>query len=195
MCAQEAGHYCIRGPFRGLPAARTMPELADWEKELISQYDGDDDGDTNAAAEDGAATGDEVKGEGPAGAPSAAEGAPSAAAADPAATPAPVADAAPAVDAAPAAAPSEGGSADTLQAEVVKLRAEQETLNTLITQWQTSVKNLEEKARQVAPSPEPSPAPSPEPSPATSPEPSPKPAPKPAPSPSPPPEPQPWPWP
>merc|ERR1740130_1798499 len=127
-----------------------MLELSDWEKELISQYGGDDDDDTDAAAQNGVATGDEVKGEEPAGAPSAAEGAPSAATADPATTPAPVADAALAADAAPAAAPSEGGSADTLQAEVVKLRAERETLNTLITQWQASVKNLEEKAQQAA---------------------------------------------
>ena len=121
-----------------------MPELPDGEN----------------AAGDGAATGAEVK----EGAPLAAEGAPSAAAADPAA---PVADAAPTEDAAPAAgaappaAPSEGGSADTLEAEVVKLRAERETLDTLISQWQTSMKNVEEKTRQVAPSPEPSPKPSP----------------------------------
>ena len=125
-----------------------MPELPDGEN----------------AAGDGAATGAEVKGEEPEGAPLAAEGAPSAAAADPAA---PVADAAPTEDAAtaagaaPPAAPSEGGSAHTLEAEVVKLRAERETLDTLISQWQTSMKNVEEKTRQVAPSPEPSPEPSP----------------------------------
>ena len=115
-----------------------MPELPDGEN----------------AAGDGAATGAEVK----EGAPSAAEGAPSAAAADPAA---PVADAAPTEGAAPPAAPSEGGSAYTLEAEVIKLRAERETLDTLISQWQTSMKNVEEKTRQVAPSPEPSPKPSP----------------------------------
>ena len=131
-----------------------MVELSDWEKELISQYGGDDDTDT---AQDGAAT-DDAKAEETAGAPSvAAEGAPLAAAptdatatpapaADTADAPAPTADAAvvptSAADAAPAtAAASEGG----LQAEVVALRSERETLNTLIAQWQTSVKNLEEK--------------------------------------------------
>ena len=44
---------------------------------------------------------------------------------------------------------------------MIKLRAERETLDTLISQWQTSMKNVEEKTRQVAPSPEPSPKPSP----------------------------------
>ena len=142
-----------------------MPELPDGEKEQVSQYEGGG-GDTDAAAGDGAATGAEVKGQEPEGAPLAAEGAPSAAAADPAATPAPVADAAPTEDAAPAAgaappaALSEGGSADSLEAEVVKLRAERETLDTLISQWQTSIKNLEGKTQQVAPSPSPPPDPS-----------------------------------